>query len=62
MKLISKAKERQAAEITQLKAVIAKCHSALTQCKQWPEGVNTLTCHNHEAVELALAAIKEEGL
>ena len=49
----------QAAEISRLKGVIAKCHSALTQCKQWQEGTNTLTCHNHEAVELALAAIKE---
>lgn len=47
------------AEITQLKAVIEKCHSALTQCKEWQEGANTLTCHNHEAVEEALAAIKE---
>ena len=46
-------------EIARLKSVIAKCHSALTQCKQWKEGANTLTCHNHEAVEEALAAIKE---
>ena len=51
--------DEQAAEISRLKAVIAKCHSGLVQCKQWKEGVNTLTCHNHDAVELALAAIKE---
>ena len=50
------------AEITQLKSVIAKCNSALMQCKQWKEGSNILTCHNHKAVEEALAAIKEEGL
>ena len=54
--------QEQAAEISRLKAVIEKCHSALTQCKEWQEDANTLTCHNHEAVELALAAIMEEGL
>ena len=52
---------RKAAEISRLKGVIAKCTEALSQCKQWKEGANTLTCHNHEAVEEALAAIKEEG-
>ena len=50
---------KQAAEIARLNAVIAKCHSAISQCKQWQEGTNTLTCHNHDAVEDALTAIKE---
>ncbi len=48
----------QAAEISRLKGVIAKCQSALAQCKQWKEGVNTLTTHNHEAVQEALAVIQ----
>ena len=50
--------ERQAAEISRLKGVIAKCQTALAQCKQWKEGVNTLTTHNHEAVQEALAVIQ----
>ena len=51
--------KEQSAEISRLKEVIAKCQSALAQCKQWKEGANTLTCHNHEAVEEALCMIKE---
>lgn len=46
-------------ENERLKATLGKCVIALSQCKQWQEGANMLTCHNHEAVESALAAIKE---